>query len=493
MSQNLAGLKIRTHRRRIGITQGELARRAGISPSYLNLIELNKRAIAGALVDRIAAGLGIERTELDDTSERRTIDMLDELSVDPEFSGPSGQPQKTAEFVSRHPDWANLLLKVYRAFVDRGQAVSALADKHNRDPLLSENVHRILTKVTAVRSASEILEKYDRLSPAERSRFQGIIAADSEKLSAAARSLAQFFDNPDIRVTSGTSTEQVDAFVFESGNYFGELEDVAARYLLQHGPDGRLPDDAVAGPTASAPDEAAVLESTQSRRFRRLKAASSPMARAAVEALVAGHSTLASDEARAFAASALHAYVAAAILMPYEPFLAAAERWRYDLDLLSRRFDVSYEQAAHRLATLRRPDAEGVHFAFMRSDPSGYVTKRLPLPRLPLPRYSNACPLWTIYTAFQTPGAVARSFGEMPSGDRFLFFARAVEKSPQAVTFPRHLLSIMLACPAADAGRVVYGDGIDHDDPRAILPVGSTCRLCPRQNCGHRQEAPLLP
>ena len=73
MSQNLAGLKIRAQRKRIGLTQGELARRAGISASYLNLIELNKRAIAGALVDRIAAGLGIERSELDDTSAETTV------------------------------------------------------------------------------------------------------------------------------------------------------------------------------------------------------------------------------------------------------------------------------------------------------------------------------------------------------------------------------------------------------------------------------------
>ena len=58
------------------------------------------------------------------------------------------------------------------------------------------------------------------------------------------------------------------------------------------------------------------------------------------------------------------------------------------------------------------------------------MTKRLPLAGLPLPRYGNACPLWAIYGAFQTPGVTARSFGEMPSGERFLFFARAVEKRP---------------------------------------------------------------
>lgn len=484
MNQNLAGLKIRAHRKRLGLTQGELAQRAGISPSYLNLIELNKRTIAGGLVDRIAAGLGIDRTELDDTSERRSIGILEELSADPEFSA-AGHPRMAAEFVGRHPDWANLLLRVYRGFLDRGQAVIALADRLNRDPFLSESVHKILTSVTAVRSASEILENYDQLSPAEQSRFLTIIAMDSGKLSDAARSLVQFFDNPEVRVASGTATEQVDAFLFETGNYYPDLEAVAADYLRGNGLATTMQDQ-------SWSDREPAMGNAQSRRFHAVRQACMPMADEAAEAIVTTHPALAGTEARTLAASALHAYTAAAVLMPYEPFLAAAERWRYDLEALCTTFNVSYEQAAHRLATLRCPGVEGVRFAFMRSDPSGYVTKRLPLPRLPLPRYGNACPLWMIYTAFQAPGAIARSFGELPTGERFLFFARTVEKPPQSVSFPRRLLSIMLACQAEDAGRVVYGDGIDRTDARAILPVGTTCRLCPRAACRHRQEAPLL-
>ena len=126
----------------------------------------------------------------------------------------------------------------------------------------------------------------------------------------------------------------------------------------------------------------------------------------------------------------------------------------------------------------------------MRSDASGYVTKRLSLPRLPLPRYGNACPLWVIYGAFQSPGVTARAFGELPSGEQFLFFARAMEKRAPAANLPRHLLSVMLACAAAEAGRVVYGDGIDRAG--AMVPLGTVCRLCPRAGCGHRQEAPLI-
>ena len=174
--------------------------------------------------------------------------------------------------------------------------------------------------------------------------------------------------------------------------------------------------------------------------------------------------------------------------MPYEPFLEAAERSRYDVDALSRRFGVSYEQAAHRLATLRRPGAEGVRFAFMRSDASGFVTKRLPLAGLPLPRYGNACPLWPIYGAFQAPGVTARSFGEMPSGERFLFFARAIEKRPAMRRLPAPPDVGDARLRGRGRRRVVYGDGIER--AAAMVPVGTLCRVCPRSDCGHRQEAP---
>ena len=78
----------------------------------------------------------------------------------------------------------------------------------------------------------------------------------------------------------------------------------------------------------------------------------------------------------------------------------------------------------------------------------------------------------------------------MPSGEQFLFFARAVEKRPPAAALPRHLMSVMLVCAAADAASVVYGDGIDR--ATAMVPIGTICRLCPRTDCGHRQEAPLI-
>ena len=134
---------------------------------------------------------------------------------------------------------------------------------------------------------------------------------------------------------------------------------------------------------------------------------------------------------------------------------------RYNIDMLQCRFSASVEQVCHRLASLRRPGAEGVPFAFMRSDPAGFITKRLPLRDLPLPRYGGACPLWAIYRAFQTPDRVFRHLAEFPDRSRFLFFAKTVTKQTTGLNEPRHLVSIMLGCNALYARDVIYGDGLD--------------------------------
>jgi predicted transcriptional regulator/transcriptional regulator with XRE-family HTH domain len=488
-ARDLTGLKIRARRKQAGMTQGELARRAGISSSYLNLIELNKRAIAGVLVDRIAAGLGVDRSELDGVSERRLAASLEEIAADPEFG--TGNPGPVEELVGRNPGWGRLLLALHRAWLDQSEAVVAMADRLNRDPFLGHSMHSMLTHVTSIRAASEILEMEGPLAAEDRDRFVSIIAKDSGKLSEIARSMLEFFDSTRVRVRSATPAEHVDAFIQASNNYFPELETIAERFLAS-----RLTHESAAQAAMRmiGADGSNRLEPSpgtpEARAFRLIREALRQVAADAIGAIVAGHSGLASEEANRFATEALHAYVAAACLMPYEAFLEAAIRHRYDLDALCRQFGVSYEQAAHRLATLRRPDAEGVRFGFMRSDASGYVTKRLALPGLALPRYGNACPLWVVHTAFQTPGLTVRSFGELPAGDRFLFFARAVEKQPPTARLPRHLMSIMLVCSDSEADGVRYSEGIDR--LTAMSPIGTICRLCPRADCAHRQEAPLI-
>ena len=106
MRRQLAGLKIRALRKAAGLTQGELAARAGISAPYLNLIEANKRAVAGTLVDRLASGLGVERASIDGEAERRVVHDLEEIAADPDIAGPAA-PGPAEELVGRNPGWAS--------------------------------------------------------------------------------------------------------------------------------------------------------------------------------------------------------------------------------------------------------------------------------------------------------------------------------------------------------------------------------------------------
>ncbi|HKJ63271.1 MAG TPA: helix-turn-helix transcriptional regulator, partial [Hyphomicrobiales bacterium] len=241
MAHNLAGLKIRSQRKTKGLTQRELAGRAGISASYLNLVELNKRPASSALLDRIADGLGVERALLDGEAERRTIGALDEIAADPVLAEGMPSPGSAEELVSRLPQWARLLQKLYQVHLDEKQAVLALADRLNRDPFLGDSVHRMLTNVTAIRSATGILQSSEALEEKDRKRFMAIIASDSGKLSNTARALLAFFDNANMRVRSATPMEHVDAFIFEEDNHFPVLEEIAADFLKKCRP-GEMPE-----------------------------------------------------------------------------------------------------------------------------------------------------------------------------------------------------------------------------------------------------------
>lgn len=211
-----------------------------------------------------------------------------------------------------------------------------------------------------------------------------------------------------------------------------------------------------------------------------------------IEAELNRTEALTTKAARETAAGALSSYAAAAVIMAYEPFQEDAVRYRYDVELLAHRYGVSFEQACHRLTTLRRPDALGLPFAFMRSDPAGFITKRFALPRLPIPRYGNACPLWAVYSAFQTAGVIIRQLAELPNGDRFLFIARATVKNQGVFQQQRQVVSVMLALDAIHADKTVYADGLNLSASELITPIGPTCRLCPRQACRYREEPPIL-
>src|SRR5512147_1849470 len=81
------GARVRTLRRRRGLTQAQLAERAGISASYLNLIEHGRRPLPAALLIKLAEVLELDLRELSSEQDARSVADLLELFGDPIFDG----------------------------------------------------------------------------------------------------------------------------------------------------------------------------------------------------------------------------------------------------------------------------------------------------------------------------------------------------------------------------------------------------------------------
>ncbi|WP_312796650.1 short-chain fatty acyl-CoA regulator family protein, partial [Tianweitania sp.] len=99
-------------------------------------------------------------------------------------------------------------------------------------------------------------------------------------------------------------------------------------------------------------------------------------------------------------------YLAHALMMPYGPFLTAAKRARYDVDVLRSRFGVSFEQAANRLTTLARGGWEGVPFFMMEVDHAGTRFRRAGATGFPHARFGGGCPKLPVHAAFAQPGQI---------------------------------------------------------------------------------------
>ena len=508
------GSRIRRQRQQVGITQSRLAEMVGISPSYLNLIENSKREVGGALLLRIADHLKMNLDDLSGERERKTLQTLEGVLDDPVLHDLKTDRIDLRELVARSPEAAQVLIRLHRVGSEARAEVEAFASRMADDPYLTQMLHQGLNRLTAMRSGAEILSSVEDLGESDRKRFSTAIRREAEDLSETMRALVSYFDRAMVRRRSISPLREIEDAVIAANNHFPALELLAERLrgelpeqlteaaLVEHlgrrfglvveraaeGGEGagfnmaepaRL--DVEAGMLwlrASAP-----LATRIFRMCRVIAELSAPEVLAGVvEAL-----DLSTEAARRLGRRAVASYVAGAMVMPYSPFRAAAEMHGYDVDLLGHLFGASFEQAAHRLVTLRRPGAEGVPFGFLRADPAGRLTKRFPLPGLGLPGGGHGCVLWPIYSAGSSPG-VLRQTVEFPNGARFLMVAKSVPK--RVATWAERPLSstVMLACDVHHAEQTVYARGLDLDDRAALLPVGPSCLLCPRQQCGHRQE-----
>jgi predicted transcriptional regulator/DNA-binding XRE family transcriptional regulator len=462
MRTAILGTRIRERRRVLGITQAELARRIGISASYLNLIERNKRRIAGPLLRRAAGALDLGLDELDGAAERRLLETLNEVAHLPDIKALGAEADSAGELIGRYPGWARALAALARSERAATSAARALADRLTHDPFLGETVHRMLTRIAAVRSATEILVEFPDIPPGRRERFHRIAHEESRGLSDVGEALAAYFDKIGEADRTLTPLDEVEALFDARENRFDEIEAEAATL------------DALLNDPAPAP------------RRDKARALAGERLAPLVDDIIARQPQVETAPARARARVALLSYAAGAILAPMAAFAPRAAELGYDLEALAGAFSLDVETVCRRLTALPK-DETTPRFGYFRANAAGTIAEMHGLPGLVAPRYASACPLWVLYRAQQSPEAVIRQRALFPSGARFVFLARARNTGLTGFGRARHYLTDMLALSEADARLTVYA-------PDAGVPVeevGPACRICPRRACAHRVEDPL--
>jgi predicted transcriptional regulator len=200
---------------------------------------------------------------------------------------------------------------------------------------------------------------------------------------------------------------------------------------------------------------------------------------------------LETQEAATLCRVGLANYVAGALLMPYAAFHAAAAAERHDIEALCHRFDVSFEQACHRLTTLQRPGLKGVPFFLVRVDIAGNIAKRLSAAGFHFSRFGGSCPRLVVHDCFTTPGRIRPQIARLPDGKTFFVVARTLDKDSGAFKEPRSQHAIAIGCDIAHARALVYADGHDLASLDGITEIGVGCRLCERAHCRQRAFPPL--
>lgn len=462
MSRMVVGTRIRERRRALGLTQAELARRVGISPSYMNLIERNRRSIAGPLLRRTAEALALRLEELDSAAERRLLEQLEEISHAPELVALGIEADAGGDFVARHPGWVRALVALAASEREASAAARALADRLTHDPFLGETVHRMLTRIATIRSAAEILHETPDIPAEQRARFHRMMHDESRTLSDVGEALAAYFDRIDAPRRTLTPLDEVEALFDARSNHIAELEaDAGALAGL------------VSGPSPAA--RRAAARALAEERLGRV-----------INAILDAQREVETAPGRARARQALAAYGAAATLVPMDALVPQAAALGYDVEALADDFAVDVETVCQRLTAL--PSGAGApRFGYFRANAAGTIIERRGLPSLLAPRYAPACPLWVLYRAQQSPEAMIRQRAVFPSGLRFVFVARARNTGPTGFGRPRHYLTDMLAVSDADARLTVYAP----DPTTEAEEVGPACRICQRLTCPHRVEDPI--
>ena len=446
----LVGPRIARFRKTLGLTQSRMAEDLGISTSYLNLMERNQRSLSAKVLLRMAEIYDFDIASFTGAGDAHLVAEVYETLRDPIFKGDSLSKNEAEDLVSVSPSAARSLIKLYGKHRD-----ATLRDSENKN---DNNVELLEQSSQAVDTVRRFLHKQKNYFPA---------------LDAAAKKLAKEL---------GYNRAQIGTILT---NRLQEKHGISVRVV----PVDIMPQMLRYFDRHSKRINLSELLPQSGRRFQLAYQISILEYRDLIDEVV-GTADLNGLEAEGLCRTTLANYFAAAILMPYDQFLKEAENSKYDVDLLCHRFGTSFEQTAHRLTTLQKPDARGIPFFFVRIDVAGNVSKRFSAGRFHFSRFGGACPIWNIHECFLTPDKTVTQIIQMPDDTTYFSIAKMVVRSNGTYKNPLQKLAIGLGCDIAYAPRLVYAEKYNLNNPRPSK-IGVNCHLCERPHCRQRAHAPL--
>jgi predicted transcriptional regulator/DNA-binding XRE family transcriptional regulator len=446
------GPRFRRIRQQLGVSQTQMAESLGISPSYVNLIERNQRPVTAQLLLRMAETYDLDLRDLASADEDRFFAELNEVFSDPLFRQIELPKQELRDLSELCPGITHALQRLYAAYTEarRGETMVAaqMADRNEGGTFEGSPIERVRELLEANRNYFPELEQAaealrDDLTIGPQELFTALSVRLREKHSVTVRIMPVDVMRETLRRFDRHRRQLL----------ISELVDLPGRAFQLAFQTGLMECggmfDAIVSRAGALHDPA--------RRLYRI--------------------TLAN-------------YFAAAVLMPYAAFHSAAEALAYDVQVLGQRFNVGFEQIAHRLTTLQRPNARGIPFFMLRVDNAGNVSKRFSSGTFPFSKFGGTCPLWNVHSTFDTPDRLLKQVIELPDGSRYFSIAQMVKRPIAPHPLPQPRFAIGLGCEIRHAARLVYAAGMNLEASEGT-PIGVNCRLCERENCPQRAEPPV--
>ncbi|MCC0026461.1 MAG: XRE family transcriptional regulator [Zhengella sp.] len=455
------GPRIRRIRNAKGLTQTAMAEALGISPSYLNLIERNQRPLTVQLILKLASVYKIDPDELQGETGA-SLAALREVFADPLLAGELPGEQELMEIAEAAPNVSAAVVKLYRAYREQAERLTDLSDLLAREGhatalsgarLPIDEVHEVLEpRANHYPVLEEEAEAFTSLLQPGDDLMGALKAWMRTELGITVRVLP-VATMPNWRRRFDRHSQRL--FLSERLSPFDQLREVAMEAVLLR------------------------MNVAIAREIEALK--------------------LSTDEARRLARFEMARYAAHALMMPYQPFLQAAQKARYDMDVLRSRFGVSFEQAANRLTMLGRQGQAGIPFFMLEVDNAGHRFRRAGAQGFPQQRFGGMCPKLAIHAAFTQPGQIFVEAVVMPDGAEFLTVARTLEGPQGAFAERPRRTAILLGCDIAFKDEIIYGGALPGVVPGVTprngqvpaTPVGPACRLCERSGCLARAEPPI--